>query len=59
MNRDEFYKKHVKCPQCKSSSTLQTLIGVIEFIGKDFIDEVNTFECSICGCKGKIIELVE
>ena len=55
---DEWNKKHKLCPKCKSDHTFKTLAGPIWDTSKDYEDNINSFECWNCGCKGKVKELV-
>lgn len=56
VRRDEFYKAHKKCPNCHSG-VVETLLGVVEYEDRDFVDNMNEFRCK-CGKKGKVTELV-
>ena len=58
MNREQWELAHKACPKCGSTSTKQTLVGVVEVIGEDYEDSINSAECVQCGWAGMVRDLV-
>ena len=58
ITRAEFYKLHAKCPVCGNVKLRQTYVGILERKDRNFVDNINLFECGQCGKKGKVLELV-
>ena len=51
-------KTHRLCPNCKSNIVMVSLIGLREYIDKDYMDDVNTAICRVCDWSGKRMDLV-
>lgn len=58
MNREQWELAHKACPKCGSTGTKQTLVGIVEVIGEDYEDNLNTAECTTCGWAGMVRDLV-
>ena len=56
MNSKEWHEKHRACPECGSTKTKQSLVGVIEVSGH-YQDNVNTADCNDCGWAGMVKNL--
>jgi hypothetical protein len=56
--RNDWYKAHTRCPICSNPTMSHTMVGVMQFEGKGFEDNINKAQCALCEWKGNVNQLI-
>ena len=61
---NQICSKHKACPECGNTSLIITCAGPVDYLNRDFEDNVNNAKCGMgniqgCGWRGPVKDLVE